>query len=192
MARIMSDSEGSDASDPVDAEPAGPVVGAAVVRVDYRKFDGSAHRHYPAMRLGEDEHGSWLGVPADFIRNASPDTFKYADPYVLLVPRHAWWTAMFNAPPRRTEIYCDVTTPALWSGDSVRVADLDLDVRRRRDEGAVELLDEDEFEMHRLRFGYPPDVVVAAWSAARWLMSALLDRTEPFGSGYRYWLDQVR
>ena len=122
------------------------------------------------MHLGEDEHGVWLGVPLNRFDEAE---FKYDDPYVLLVPQDSWWTALFNAPSRRTEIYCDVATPADWSGTGrVRFADLDLDVRRRRGTGAVELVDVDEFEVNRARFGYPQDVVEQARSAANWLVNA--------------------
>jgi len=162
-----------------------------LVRVEYQKYDGRAHRSYPALRLGADVHGVWLGVPGgDFINSGG--TFKYDDPYVLLVPQDSWWTALFNAPSRRTEIYCDVATPADWSSTGrVRFADLDLDVRRRRGTGAVELVDEDEFEVNRARFGYPPDVVVQARSAANWLVKALSTATEPFGRRYHDWLDKV-
>jgi protein associated with RNAse G/E len=160
-----------------------------VVRVEYTKYDGSPHRGYPALHLGEDEHGVWLGVPLNRFDEAD---FKYDDPYVLLVPQDAWWTALFNAPTRRTEIYCDVATPADWSGTGrVRFHDLDLDVRRRRGTGAVELVDEDEFEVNSARFGYPSDVVEHARSAANWLVNALSTGTEPFAGGYHAWLDKV-
>src|SRR4029450_2373424 len=90
------------------------------------------------------------------------------EPYVLLVPANAWWTAMFNAPPRRTEVYCDVTTPATWQGTSeVTVVDLDLDGRRRR-WGLIERLDEDEFAANQVRFGYPDEVVARATDASLW------------------------
>jgi uncharacterized protein len=159
-----------------------------VVRVDFRKYDGSQHRGYPALRLGEDDYGVWLGVPRSAFEGAE---FKYEEPYVLLVPRDAWWTAMFNSPPRRTEVYCDITTPATWYDGRVQLIDLDLDVRRRRESGAVELLDEDEFAEHTVRFGYPPEVTDNAWSAARWLVDALSDGTEPFAGAYHTWLKQV-
>jgi uncharacterized protein len=98
---------------------------------------------------------------------------------------------MFNAPPRRTEIYCDVTTPATWIGlDEVTVIDLDLDVRRRR-WGTIERLDEEEFTTHTAEFGYPPDVVDQALAASRWLATALGDGTEPFASVFRPWLAKV-
>jgi uncharacterized protein len=160
-----------------------------VVRVDFRKYDGSPHRGYPAWRLGEDEHGNWLGVPQSPFEGVE---FKYEEPYVLLVPRSAWWTAMFNSPPRRTEIYCDITTPATWQDGRVSLIDLDLDVRRRRASGEVELLDEDEFMAHARQFGYPPEVIENAWTAARWLVTALGDGTEPFAGAYHDWLKQVR
>ncbi len=113
-------------------------------------------------------------------------------PFVLLVPHDAWWTAMFNPPPRTSEVYCDITTPARWRGDTVHLIDLDLDVVRRRDTGLVELRDEDEFAEHRLRFGYPDDAGRRAPRRPReWLYDALGDGTEPFASAYRKWLALV-
>src|SRR5687768_17808096 len=105
-----------------------------MVQVVFLKFDGRPHRSYAARMLGEDDNGCWLGVVAGTPArvDGTRETLR-EEPYVLLVPQRAWWTAMFNAPPRRTEIYCDVTTPARWSGrHEVTVVDLDLDVRRRR------------------------------------------------------------
>jgi protein associated with RNAse G/E len=161
------------------------------VRVVYRKYDGKAHRDYPARRLAEDDVGTWLGVTAGTksIYHGRPSVEQI--PFVLLVPHSAWWTGMFNPPPRTSEVYCDITSPARWEGDSVHLVDLDLDVVRRRATGLVELRDEDEFEAHRVSFGYPEELVVAAKAAARWLLTALGDGTEPFASAYRKWLAQV-
>jgi len=164
-----------------------------LVRVEYRKYDGRPHRAYPAIRLGTDEFGTWLGVPgAEFIAAARASGFKYDDPYVLLVPADSWWTAMFNSPGRRTEIYCDVTTPAIWSDDLVRVVDLDLDVRRRRGAPDAELLDEDEFDLHSAQMAYPPEVVKNAWASANFLLDAFRTGAQPFAGDYHRWLDQVQ
>jgi protein associated with RNAse G/E len=161
------------------------------VRVVSRKYDGSPHRSYPARLLGADGGGTWLGVPADTVALIGTRPVARREPWVLYVPRAGWWTAMFNAEPRASEIYCDVTTPATWQGTAeVTVIDLDLDVRRRR-WGEIQLVDEDEFAEHRLRYGYPPEVVLRARQAARWLLAALADDTQPFAGGYRPWLDQV-
>jgi protein associated with RNAse G/E len=165
---------------------------ASEVQVVFLKYDGRPHRSYPARYLGEDDDGTWLGVVAGTPARVDGDRETLREePYVLLVPAKAWWTAMFNAPPRRTEVYCDVTTPATWSGShEVTVVDLDLDVRRRR-WGDIERLDEDEFAEHQVTFGYPEQVVAEATAASRWLECALGDGSEPFATAFRPWLAQV-
>jgi protein associated with RNAse G/E len=168
------------------------VARGSLVQVVFLKYDGRLHRSYPAHWLGEDEAGAWLGVVAGTpaLVDGDRETLR-EEPYVLLVPKRAWWTAMFNAPPRRTEVYCDVTTPATWTGTSeVTVVDLDLDVRRRR-WGDIERLDEDEFAAHRIEFGYPGEVVTRATEASFWLATALGNGTEPFATAFRPWLAQV-
>lgn len=163
-----------------------------IVRVQYRKYDGSQHRDYPALRLADDESGTWLGVNAGTpsVYHGRPSVEEI--PFVVLVPRDAWWTAMFNPRPRSSEVYCDITSPARWQGDGeVHLVDLDLDVVRRRATGRVELLDEDEFAEHRVAFGYPDDLVAEAYAAAHWLRGALSDGTEPFASAYHRWLSLV-
>ena len=161
------------------------------VRVVYTKYDGSAHRDYPARKLDEDDLGIWVGVPRGTVSVYHGRPSVEQIPFVLLIPHNAWWTGMFNPPPRTSEVYCDITTPARWRGDTVHLIDLDLDVVRRRDSGLVELRDEDEFADHRLRFGYPDEVVTHAEAAAEWLYDALGDGTEPFATHYRKHLLEV-
>jgi protein associated with RNAse G/E len=162
-----------------------------MVRVVYTKYDGSAHRDYPARRLTEDDLGVWVGVTRGTSSVYHGRQSVEQIPFVLLIPHHAWWTAMFNPPPRTSEVYCDITTPARWQDDTVHIIDLDLDVVRRRESGLVELRDEDEFADHRQRFGYPEDLVTEAQAAARKLLVALGDGTEPFATQYRKWLADI-
>ncbi|GGJ91072.1 hypothetical protein GCM10010123_21200 [Pilimelia anulata] len=167
-------------------------MGGGEVRVVYTKYDGGVHRDYPARRLAEDDLGTWLGIPAGTPSIYHGRPLRQEHPYVVLVPRDRWWTAMFNPPPRTAEVYCDITTPARWTGpDEVHLVDLDLDVVRRRHTGLVQLLDQDDFADHLDGFGYPADLVVAARRAAGWLFGALGDGTEPFDTTYRTWLALV-
>jgi len=162
-----------------------------MVRVIYTKYDGSPHRDYPARRLTEDDLGIWVGVTrgTTSVYHGRPSVEQI--PFVLLIPHRAWWTGMFNPPPRTSEVYCDITTPARWEGDTVHIVDLDLDVSRRRDTGLIELRDEDEFADHQVRFGYSDELVAEARAAAGRLFVALGDGSEPFATAYRKWLSAV-
>jgi aminoglycoside phosphotransferase (APT) family kinase protein len=158
----------------------------------YRKYDGSLHWHMTTRRLGQDEHGVWLGLPGGGeMRKGSGPAVPLVHGQVLLIPHDAWWTASFNERPCWTEIYCDITTPPQWLGpNEVTAIDLDLDVIRRFDADTSELLDADEFAEHQVRYAYPPDVIEQAVRSADWLSRAVL-AAEPFTTVYRRWLSQV-
>ncbi|RAG85637.1 DUF402 domain-containing protein [Streptacidiphilus pinicola] len=164
------------------------------VRVVVRKFDGSRHWHHTMLRLGEDEYGVWLGAPVGTVYGKGEDPAVYVsrERRVMLFPRDTWWTAMFQEAPARLDVYCDVTTPPEWvHPGEVTTVDLDLDVCRTRADASVQVVDEDEFAEHQVRYGYPPQVIGQAEGAAEWLSAALRDGVEPFGSRYRTWLAQV-
>ncbi|MEV6129508.1 DUF402 domain-containing protein [Streptomyces violaceusniger] len=165
---------------------------ADLVFVNYTKYDGTLHWNLRMRRLGEDDHGVWLGLPGGTVmRKGYGPMVPIAWAHVILLPRGAWWTAAFNAPPRETEIYCDIATPPRWvSSHEVTMVDLDLDVIRKRD-GRTLLDDEDEFAEHQVRYGYPADVIAEAEAAGRWLMDAVGGRAEPFGDACERWLGMV-
>ncbi|CAG6394559.1 DUF402 domain-containing protein [Streptomyces cocklensis] len=164
-----------------------------LVQVNYRKYDGSLHWNLRMHRLGEDEHGIWLGLPADSVmRKGHNPEIAMAEAHVLLFPREAWWTAAFNAAPRSTEIYCDITTPPQWpSPDEVTMVDLDLDVLLRRSAPGPILVDEDEFAEHQVHYGYSADVISSAQESAGWLMDAIAAARGPFDGVHRGWLAMV-
>lgn len=164
-----------------------------LIRLTFRKYDGSLHWHSTLRRLGEDEHGLWLGWGRNHViaRGAEPPiTVKEA--YVQLVRFDDWWCGSFNAPPRITEVYCDITTRAAWTApDEISLVDLDLDVLRFRDGRPSAIVDEDEFEEHQVRYQYPVDVIKAARDTADRLLAAVRANEEPFGSAYHGWLARV-
>ncbi|MET7313160.1 DUF402 domain-containing protein [Streptomyces sp. NPDC005571] len=92
-------------------------------------------------------------------------------------------------------MYCDVCTVSEWNADGivVRMVDLDLDVVRPRG-GEAHVEDEDEFAEHRVRYGYPDNVIDEAQRTCEWLMEAGRrggDGMEPFVSAYRHWLGLI-
>ncbi|MEU9356774.1 DUF402 domain-containing protein [Streptomyces sp. NPDC048301] len=165
------------------------------VLVDVRKYDGRVSGRWAAVRLGEDEHGVWLGtergVPVEAAKGGWTNRFDH----VLLVPRGEWWIATFCAAPG-PELYCDVCTVPEWSEDGdttvLRTVDLDLDVVRPQG-GEAYTKDEDEFAEHRVRYGYPEAVAEAALRACARLSEAARRESgvEPFTSAYQGWLELV-
>ncbi len=107
--------------------------------------------------------------------------------FVTLVPPNAWWEVEFYAAHPLWELYVNIGTPCEWEGSAVRQVDLDLDVVRTR-AGSIEVLDEDEFADHQLRFGYPPALIEGARRATAEVIDLLTRGAEPFDAAAGRWL----
>jgi protein associated with RNAse G/E len=162
------------------------------IHVAFSKYDGTLHWHFDVVRLGEDEHGTWLGGGEGTPVQRGSEPPLTSTPFALLVPTEGWWMATFNPDrpdsPFQHVVYADICTPGEWNGSTLTATDLDLDVAMRAD-GTVSLLDEDEFDEHRLSMSYPPHVVDNARGAAAGLVAAMEARREPFASVGNAWLE---
>ena len=170
----------------------------AAVRVEMRKGGDLPHWELDAFYLGRDAHGDWVGVPAGTL-NARPGArFVSEVDAVTLVPADPelrWCLPTFHAPGIWCSTYVDITTPATWEGPALRAIDLDLDVVRGADHGErggrVWIDDEDEFADHRVRYGYPAEVVAAAVDTAELVRAAVAAGRAPFDGAAEDWLARL-
>lgn len=178
------------------------------IHVRFTKWDGALHWHFDMTLLGEDDHGVWLGAPDGTELRRGSDLTRMSPPFTVLMPHSGYWSAAFNVavatgprpdgwPVVTTEIepfwydiYIDVCTPPEWDGSTVTAIDLDLDVVRPFG-AAPEVHDEDEFEEHRVRYGYPDHVVAAARAATAATFTAIESGDEPFATVGPRWLAQA-
>jgi predicted RNA-binding protein associated with RNAse of E/G family len=163
----------------------------SVVRVDGRKWPDQLHWQFEAERLGEDEYGVWLAVPRGTIARRGHDpAIRVPHGFVLLVPENEFWFVEFYWDHSEHAVYINIGTQPEWDGDRFTQIDLDLDVIRKPD-GLVKIIDEDEFLEHQVRYGYPPDLVATASSAAQRAAELLEAGSEPFGNASLPWLDMA-
>ena len=162
------------------------------VTVQYLKYPDTIHWRHEMIRLGTDEHGTWLGGPAGTIvqRGLEPAQ-AWPDPFVQLIPSRASWSLIYNGDAARDRVYVDITSPACWMGEHrVEMLDLDLDVVLTQD-GVVEVRDREEFELHIKELRYPSQLVARARSTVDEVKEALASGREPFAAAPRPWFQQV-
>jgi hypothetical protein len=155
--------------------------------LEFRKWPATLHYRVTAVFLGADETGAWIGAtkgrPVDRGPGRRPNVVS--QDWVCFLPYGLGWSARWYAGraaagrASRYSCYVDITTPAQVDERGVHLVDLDLDVVRTWD-GAVEVLDEDEFEEHRHLLGYPGPVVRAALRAVVDVRVAVTAGTKPF------------
>lgn len=163
------------------------------VTVQYFKFPATLHWRHDVVRLGEDDHGVWLGArTGTVVQRGEEAPITMGRAFVQLIPPDRWWTAIFNGPgDHDMDVYVDVTTTPQWVGrNRVEMIDLDLDVIRRRD-GTVFVDDEDEFAEHRVSLGYPDHMADTARATAARLALDIDAHRPPFDTASHSWLAQV-
>ena len=163
------------------------------VTIQYFKYPDQLHWRHDSTRLGADEFGVWLGIPATATvqRGHEPAQTIGRDAVQLITPDR-WWSLIYNGTGDEYEVYVDIATPPVWeSEDRVTMLDLDLDVVRYQD-GRIEILDEDEFLDHQVRFSYPERLIDAARASTAEVVLAVEGNREPFASVAAGWLERLR
>lgn len=168
----------------------------SAVRVVMTKWGDRPHWEFDATYLGSDEHGDWLGIARSTVMTRPGMTYVAPTAQVGLVPApgpdvERGWLATFHDVGGPVQVYVDITTPPVWDGAVLRAVDLDLDVVRGNT-GRVWVDDEDEFAAHRVRFGYPEEVVEAALASCERVHAAVATGAPPFDGAAAVWLDRVR
>jgi protein associated with RNAse G/E len=148
-----------------------------------RKWPDGPHYEVVTRVLGEDEHGTWIGAPVG-TRVIRPDRSEATGefPVITCVPENDWYLASFWFGHPEVEMYIDICTPAVWTDDRVTVIDLDFDVVAWTPTkgGHVELVDEDEFEQHRVELDYPVELQDGARRAAADVFARVQRGEAPF------------
>ncbi len=125
------------------------------------KYDGSLHYRYPLTVVQENPDLFMLygqpGTVCDSYRGRI--TARYHSLELYWSDRFYNLTVVWHPDWRPRMHYVNIATPAAWEDGTLRFIDLDLDVIWHADSGEVILDDEDEFELHQVRFGYPRDLI---------------------------------
>lgn len=159
------------------------------------KWPDRPHWEFDGHYLGSDDHGDWVGFPAGSRFSRPGVDVIMPNHQVVLVPAETLpergWLAVFHAPGTEFRLYVDVATPPVWDGTTLRSVDLDLDVIQGV-AGRVWIDDEDEFADHRVRYGYPAEVVALATTSCDRVHAAVRAGTGPFDQALgRAWLSRV-
>jgi len=162
------------------------------LRVVATKWGNRRHWEFDAIRLGEDEHGLWAGVPVGTVISRPGLTIVARQPQVVLFPEAAYVATFYSPeadPPCR--VYVDIATLPVVSDGQVTSVDLDLDVILGN-HGRVWVDDEDEFAQHRVEWSYPDHVVTEAVASCEAVVAAVTAGRPPFDGSHEPWLERLR
>lgn len=161
----------------------------------WRKWDDAPHWRHECVYLGSDAWGDWVGQPRGWRSDRPGASFIAEGPNVTLVPPSADFAFTVNRDhPRGLRVYIDLGWQVRWSGDPLVAVgiDMDLDVVRVEGERGTWVDDRDEWAEHRVRFGYPPEIVTHLEALALTLESDVRAQRAPYNDATAdAWLDRL-
>lgn len=153
----------------------------AQVEVHSIKYDGSPHRWWQSVVKAVDTGGVLLETADGTLMHGPRGGWKSRGGLTQL-----WWDRWYNvykADEGTASLlyYVHIALPPKVShgGRRISYVDLELDVIMDQD-GAVHLVDEDEFREAQQVYGYPPDLVSRAWNTALAVRDLLLASSRPW------------
>ncbi|GAA1637398.1 DUF402 domain-containing protein [Microbacterium flavum] len=173
------------------AVPPRPAPGTPLV-FRWRKWDGSPHWEHDCVYLGSDRWGDWVGQRSGWHSQRPGLEFDADGDNVTLIPPSGDYAATFNATHPRLAIYIDVAWDVRWEDGAPTGIDMDLDVVRARDGRGIWIDDRDEWDEHRVQYGYPLDVVTRLETVAIDLEREVTQESVPFdGLTAAHWLSEL-
>jgi len=163
------------------------------VTVQFLKNPDITHWGFETTYLGEDEFGHWMAVPQGTVRwKGEQSVHPTRRDAVFCAPRDQWWHLHYEGPASHNySAFIDIATPPRWvSENRYEMIDLDLDVGLTID-GSVVIEDEDEFEIHQIKYGYTKEMIRRALEETSSIVSALESNEEPFYGVAEAWLSRV-
>lgn len=158
----------------------------------WRKWDGAPHWEHDCLYLGSDEWGDWFGQAAGWRSHRPGRDVVTRAPNVTLVPPSGEWAFTHNTAPSPTRVYIDLAWDLRWDDDGVPTGiDMDLDVVDDARHG-IWIDDRDEWDEHRVHYGYPADIVERLEAVAIELERDVRADVAPFDAATTGpWLDRL-
>ena len=122
------------------------------------------------------------------IREADGKIWTSRVPGVSYFAPGKWFNAVALLESTGVRYYCNIASPFTAYDNTVTYIDYDLDVILMQN-GEIHVVDEEEFEAHRLLYRYPPGVVRNVRAGLKELIRRMRERRAPFlaGESQRYY-----
>lgn len=146
------------------------------------KHDGSLHRTWAKGFVIESTKVRIVAVTdRSTVIEADGRTWITREPAICFFYPDRWYNVICMIRKSGIYYYCNLASPSIYDGESLKNIDYDLDVKISPQK-KVMIVDEDEYEEHSLQMSYPQELHKAIH---KWLSKLLVDienDDSPFGA----------
>lgn len=150
------------------------------VQIQSYKHDGSLHRCWTdgfAVEINDE----YIIIASRSTKVIEADGRRWytREPAVTFFSRRNWFNIIAMFKNNGINYYCNIASPSIIDKDIVKYIDYDLDLKLYPD-NTVKVLDEREYEKHRLRYEYGDSLHLVLTGEVKRMISMMKERKYPF------------
>ena len=128
------------------------------IRVMGFKHDGSIHRVWDkACKIYEDDEKIMISNAKTLIREHDGRIWMAKEPSMTIYYKHRWFNIIGIIRSEGIHYYCNIASPIIIEDDVIKYIDYDLDLVKTV-KGELKVLDEDEYEVNKVKYGYSEEL----------------------------------
>ncbi len=144
------------------------------------KHDGSIHRAWDeAVLLDETDEFLVFGNERTKVTESNGRTWKTKEPAVLYFYKKQWFNVIGQYKKDGIYYYCNIASPFVIEGSTIKYIDYDLDLRVFPD-GSFKILDKGEYNYHKNKMNYPEELDAILKDELNILIDKCKSKTFPF------------
>lgn len=144
------------------------------------KHDGSIHRSWDeAILLDETDNYMVFGNEKTLVTESDGRTWKTKEPAIIYFYKNNWFNVIGQCKKDGIYYYCNIASPFIIEGYTIKYIDYDLDLRVFPD-NAFKILDRGEYNYHKSKMNYSVELDNILKSELSVLINKCRNNEEPF------------
>ncbi len=158
-----------------------PTVGS-YIRILAYKHDGHVRRCWDqGYVLEADENHCVIVTNKTWVKDDDGHHWYTREPALCFFYTHKWFNTIAMLRENGIYYYTNLASPCLYDGEALKYIDYDLDYKFYPD-GTINLLDEDEYDQHRVEMNYPEEIDGILRKYMQQILALYKSNQEPFNA----------
>lgn len=144
------------------------------------KHDSSIHRYWDeAVLLEINDDYLVFGNERTKVIESDGRSWRTKEPAILFFYKDKWYNVIGQLKSNGIYYYCNIASPFILDGKTIKYIDYDLDLRVYPD-GAFKVLDRGEYNYHKVKMHYPKELDFILKSELTSLIEMAREKSGPF------------
>jgi hypothetical protein len=154
------------------------------IQIQSYKHNGSLHRTWESSLVLKGTERIVIGAnDRTMVTESDGRVWRTREPAICYFHSERWFNVIGMIRQDGVHYYCNIGSPFVYDAEALKYIDYDLDIKVYPDM-TYELLDEDEYELHRKEMNYPKQLEPILDKNIRQLKHWIHQQKGPFASDF--------